>query len=117
MKPYLNKISGDDFMNVTYSVAISFKNDLGVIEYDENTKEVSVIMANDEAKKLVIDYLNEPHEIKVPHETLMDFTAETINPLADEKSLKLALTRLWNHTKVHVDWSRPVDYVKANPKY
>ncbi len=104
-------------MNATYSVSISYKNALGVIEYDENTKEVNVILANDEGKKLVEDYLNTPHEIKVPHDTLMDFTAETITPLKDEKSLKLALTRLWNHTKVHVDWSRPVDYVKTNPKY
>lgn len=104
-------------MNATYSVAISYKNDLGVIEYDENAKEANVIMANDEAKKLVVDYLNTPHEIKVPHETLMDFTPETIIPLQDEKSLKLALTRLWNNTKVHVDWSRPTDYVKAHPKY
>lgn len=104
-------------MNATYSVAISYKNDLGVIEYDANTKELNVILANDEGKKLVEDYLNTSHEIKVPHDTLMDFTAETISPLADENSLKLALTRLWNHTKVHVDWSRPVDYVKANPRY
>ena len=26
--------------------------------------------------------------------------------------LQLALTRLWEVTDVHVDWSRPVDYVK-----
>ena len=53
----------------------------------------------------------------VPHETLMDFTPEEIDPLADVESFKLALTRLWNETKVHVDWSRPVDYVKAHPSY
>ena len=47
----------------------------------------------------------------------MDFTTEKIDPLANEESLKLALTRLWNATKVHVDWSRPVDYVKAHPHY
>ena len=47
----------------------------------------------------------------------MDFTPEEIDPLADVKSFKLALTRLWNETKVHVDWSRPVDYVKAHSSY
>ena len=47
----------------------------------------------------------------------MDFTTEKINPLADVKSLKTALTRLWNQTGVHVDWSRPVDYVKEHPHY
>ena len=28
------------------------------------------------------------------------------------ETLQLALTRLWEATDVHVDWSRPVDYVK-----
>ncbi|MBR3622094.1 MAG: hypothetical protein IKN43_01955 [Selenomonadaceae bacterium] len=104
-------------MAVTYSVAISYGKDLGVIEYDGETKSADVIFANDEGKKLVEDYLNKIHEINVPHETLMDFTAEKIDPLENEENLKLALTRLWNSTKVHVDWSRPVDYVKAHPSY
>ena len=30
----------------------------------------------------------------------------------DVETLQLALTRLWEATDVHVDWSRPVDYVK-----
>ena len=47
----------------------------------------------------------------------MDFTEETVDPLADVESFKLALTRLWNNTQVTVDWSRPVDYVKAHPHY
>ena len=46
-----------------------------------------------------------------------DFTPKTVDPQADEESFKLAITRLWNKTKVHVDWSRPVDYVKAHPRY
>ena len=41
-----------------------------------------------------------------------DFTTITINPLDDVETLQLALTRLWEATDVHVDWSRPVDYVK-----
>ena len=53
----------------------------------------------------------------MPHETLMDFTKETVTPLADRESFELALTRLWNETGVQVDWSRPVDYVKAHPHY
>ena len=47
----------------------------------------------------------------------MDFTEMTIDPLADIKSFQTALTRLWNMTQVHVDWSRPIDYVKAHPHY
>lgn len=104
-------------MAVTYSVAISYGKDLGWIDYDEAEKKATVNLANAEGKALVEKYLNEAHEINVPHETLMDFAPKTVEPQADEESLKLALTRLWNETKVHVDWSRPVAYVKEHPSY
>ena len=99
-----------------FSVAISYGRDLGYIEYDGEKKTATVTLAG-EGKKLTEDYLAATREINVPHETLMDFTTETVNPLADVESLKLALTRLWNETGVHVDWSRPVDYVAAHPRY
>ena len=104
-------------MEPTFSVAISYEKDLGYIEYDGNTREARVTLANEKGKKLTEDYLNQVHEISVPHDTLMDFTKENIEPLSDEESLKTALTRLWNNTGVHVDWSRPVDYVKEHPSY
>lgn len=104
-------------MDITYSVAISYGKDLGYIEYSAPEKQANVVLANAEGKRLVEEYLAVPHEIGVPHETLMDFTKELVDPLADESSFKLALTRLWNETRVHVDWSRPVDYVKAHPRY
>ena len=99
-------------MENKFSVAISFGHDLGWIDYDGESKTATVNIKNEEAKSLTEKYLAEKHSINVPHETLMDFT-----PLADVKSFKLALTRLWNNTKVHVDWSRPVDYVKKHPSY
>ncbi len=104
-------------MESAYSVAISYEKDLGYIEYDGSSKTATVVLANEKGKKLTEDYLNSIHEINVPHETLMDFTPEEINPLADVESLKTALTRLWNETGVHVDWSRPVEYVKLHPRY
>ena len=104
-------------MAVTYSVAISYGKDLGWIDYDAEARQATVNLANEEGRKLVEEYLSQTHEINVPHETLMDFAPKTVDPQADEESFKLALTRLWNKTKVHVDWSRPVDYVKAHPSY
>ena len=104
-------------MENKFSVAISFGRDLGWIDYDADTKSATVNINNTEAKELTEKYLSEKHSISVPHETLMDFTPEEIDPLADTASFKLAITRLWNATKVHVDWSRPVDYVKKHPSY
>ncbi|MDD6133120.1 MAG: hypothetical protein PUB49_00205 [Selenomonadaceae bacterium] len=104
-------------MAITFSVAISYNNTLGWIDYDADAHKAEVHLDDEKGKALVEEYLGKTHEIMVPHKTLMDFTHETVDPLAEEASFKLAITRLWNATQVHVDWSRPVDYVKAHPHY
>ena len=104
-------------MEEKYSVAISYKDNLGYIEYDAENKKATVTLAEDEGKKLTEEFLSKVHEIEIPHETLLDFTAEKINPVADIKSFQIALTRLWEATGVHVDWSRPVEDVKLHPHY
>ena len=104
-------------MKNDYSVAISYGDDLGYIEYNEDNKTAQVTIANEDGKAKTEKFLNEIHEVEVPHETLLDFTVEKINPLESIKNFQLALTRLWEATGVHVDWSRPVDYVKENPHY
>ncbi|MCI6159145.1 MAG: hypothetical protein SOV43_09035 [Selenomonadaceae bacterium] len=100
-----------------YSVAISYQNSLGWIDYDGDKKEAEVHLGDETGKKRTEDYLHETHELGVPHKTLMDFTRVTVDPLADVASFQLALTRLWNQTNVQVDWSRPVSYVKEHPHY
>ena len=100
-----------------FSVAISFRGSLGWVEYDEAARKVIVNLGDDEGKALAEDFLTTPHKIKIPHETLLDFTEEIINPNESAEALKIVLTRLWEATGVHVDWSRPVDYVKAHPHY
>ena len=104
-------------MDEKFSVAISYGENLGYIEYDDVQKKVSVVLDDEEGKRKAEDFLTNVHEIKIPHETLLDFTVEKINPQADVESLKIALTRLWEVTGVHVDWSRPVEYVKLHPHY
>jgi len=100
-----------------FSVAISYRGSLGWVEYDEATRKVIVNLGDADGKARAEKFLTTTHEIKIPHETLLDFTAETIDPTANADSLKIVLTRLWEATGVHVDWSRPVDYVKAHPHY
>ena len=100
-----------------FSVAISYQDNLGYVEYDEGTKKIQVVLADAEGKQKAEDYLNMIHEIEIPHKTLLDFTPEKIDPKENIKSLEIALTRLWEATGVHVDWSRPVEYVKLHPHY
>ena len=104
-------------MEHTYSVAVSYGKDVGWISYDEDAKKAEVHLANEEGRKKAEDFLRQPLTLDVPHETLMDFTQETIDPQRDRASFELALTRLWEATQVHVDWSRPVEYVKTHPRY
>ena len=100
-----------------FSVAISFKGSLGWVEYDEAEHKVKVTLGDDVGKARAEKFLTTPHNIKIPHETLLDFTEETIDPNTSAEALKIVLTRLWEATDVHVDWSRPVDYVKAHRHY
>ena len=101
-------------MENIFSVAVQYREMLGYIEYDAAAKTVNVVLEDTAAKAAAEKFLSEKHEIRIPHETLLDFTTETVEPLQDVESFKLALTRLWENTDVHVDWSRPIDYVKAH---
>lgn len=104
-------------MSTNYSVAIQYKKELGYIEYDAKERTATVVLDDAKGRRAVEAYLGEKHEIGVPHETLRDFSKEIIDPVADVESFKTALTRLWEATDVHVDWSRPVEYVKEHRRY
>ena len=102
-------------MTNTFSVAIHYNDVLGYIEYDEDTHTAVVSLPDEKGKKLAEEYLASKHQIRVPHETLNDFTEQTIDPLADVRSLQIALTRILEETEVYIDWSRPVEFVKKYP--
>ena len=104
-------------MEKNFSVAISYRNNLGYVEYDAAERKIKVVLNDGEGKKKTEDFLSQAHVIAGPHETLLDVTEEEIDPRSDVESLQIVLTRLWEATGVHVDWSRPVDYVKAHPHY
>jgi len=76
----------------TYSVAISYGEVLGWIDYDGAARSARVNLADEKGRTAVEAFLAAPHEVEMPHETLMDFTKETVTPLADRESFELALT-------------------------
>lgn len=101
-------------MENIYSVAISCRNDLGYIEYNKANQTAEVVFANEPIKAKIEEYLQAKHVLQIPHHTLHDFTEVEIEPLSSEENFQLALTRMWDAIGVHVDWSRPVDYVKEH---
>ncbi len=104
-------------MEKNFSVAISYKDNLGYVEYDAAEKKINVFLNDEEGKQKTENFLSQVHIIAVPHETLLDFTEEKIDPTSDVESFQIVMTRLWEATGVHVDWSRPVEYVKLHPHY
>lgn len=92
----------------TYTVALNYQANYGYVEYDEATKTAKVTLSVEEAKAAAENFFRTPLTLNVPNgETIRDFETITIDPLADMKSFKLALTRLWVNTGVRVEWSLP----------
>lgn len=94
-------------MGEIYRVAIHYDNDCGYIEYDVETKNVKVMLADAVTRKTVEAFLHSEHLLREAR-TLRDFQDKTALPSESLASLKLALTQLWPQTGVFVDWSRPV---------
>ena len=81
----------------------------GLVEYDAADKKVSVSFPDAAIQKQIEEYLAAPHDINVPHDTLLDFSVQTFRASDDVKSFQTVLTRMWNIIQVHVDWSIPAD--------
>ena len=95
-------------MSELFRVAIHYGKDCGYIEYDPDTKEATVVLGNTVKKKAVEAFLHSEHLFREAQRSLRDFKEIATNPTESLGSLKLALTQLWLHTDVLVDWSRPV---------
>lgn len=95
-------------MGELYRVAIHHDNDCGYIEYDLDVKSITVYLSDALKRSAVEAYLGTRHVIPTAQNTLRDFKELFVVPNENQAALKLALTRLWEHTGVLVDWSRPV---------
>ncbi len=95
-------------MGEKYRVAIHHDNDCGYIEYDIETKKVTVVLADAVTRKTVEAFLHSEHLLREAQRTLRDFREKTAIPTESLAALKLSLTSLWQQTGVFVDWSRPV---------
>ncbi len=88
----------------------------GLIEYDTTTNSATVSFPDAGIKAEIEDYLAKPHDINVPHDTLMDFAVKTFRVTDGLKSFQTILTRMWNIIDVHVDWSIPASKLPSMQK-
>jgi hypothetical protein len=93
--------------DLIFKVVIHFAAEYGQIEYDPRTRKVKVLLPDSAKRQAVEEYLNRPHVISdADGADLLTFHEKTVFPTENLASLKLALTRMWHHTQVYVDWSR-----------
>lgn len=102
-------------MESIFSVAISCHNTLGYIEYNKIAKTANIVIDKIDLKNKIEEYLKTTMKILVPNLPAGDFIEKEINPLNSLEEFQLSLTRMWDATSIHVDWSRPVEYVKLHP--
>ena len=91
-----------------YKVVLHFAAEYGQVEYDVVDKKIRVVLDSEEKKKAVEKYLSESHVIdNADGEDIRTFHPKELFPSESLESFQLAMTRLWHHTGVYVDWSRP----------
>lgn len=94
-------------MEQLYRVAVHYKNDNGFIEYEPVSRKLHVLLQDEVKRCEVENFLTTEHWINAPQNTIKDFTSRLVRPTESLSNLELGLTRLWQNTGVHVDWSRP----------
>ncbi|EGO63962.1 hypothetical protein [Acetonema longum] len=94
----------------TFQVAIHHNLDYGYIEYDLPSKTAKVVLHNPAKGEAVETFLKTKLRLQVPGKSVQNFVPRELCPLDTLEDLTLALTRLWEHTGVFVDWSRPLSY-------
>lgn len=95
-------------MQENFKVAVQYNDEIGYVEYEQATKTIKVVFANPATRQIAETYLAAEHVIRVPGEGLLDFHEAVIKAADSVDNLKTILTRMWEKTGVHVDWSRPV---------
>ncbi|MBC3537172.1 hypothetical protein [Megasphaera hominis] len=80
----------------------------GFIRYNTETKELQLMLHDEEKEKEAREFLTKVHPWH-RYVTLSQY--ETVNAAATDnlETLKLALGYIWLPLGVHIDWSRPVE--------
>ena len=91
-----------------HKFVIHFAAEYGQVEYDAQNKTFRVLLSDEQKRQAVEKYLSQSHVIQhADGKDLQTFNAKPVMPVESLESFKLALTRLWQHTGIYVDWSRP----------
>jgi hypothetical protein len=86
-------------------------NNNGFIQYDTDTKELTVKLNDPEKEEAVRQYLSKERVLH-RYKELSHYDTVSAVPTSSLEALKLGLVNIWLDLGVHIDWSRPVDCVE-----
>lgn len=91
-------------------VAIHFGGKTGFVAYDHVNKEVMITHPNENVRRVVHDYLANPHDFVVsdsPPGCVGGRKKETATPTESPQRMAMSLCELHANTGVHVNWDHP----------
>lgn len=98
-------------MSQDYKVSINKGDKYGYIAYNEESKQVSVVLDDAQTKSEIQEYLAQPHLIREPKSgSTIDFFEAEYLAARSKHDLQIVLTRMWKTIHVHVNWSIPVEF-------
>ena len=83
-------------------------NNNGFIQYDTDTKDLTVKLNDTEKEEQVRQYLTQ-ERVMHRYTDLSLYDHVSAVPVSSLENLKLGLCRIWFDLGVHIDWSRPVE--------
>lgn len=97
-------------MSIFKVIAHMDSNNNGYIQYDTETKELTVCLHDLEKEEQVRAYLTKERAMH-RYVGLSTFKTVSAAPVSSLENLKLALGYIWLDLDVHIDWSRPTEEI------
>lgn len=96
-----------------YKVTFNVGSTYGYIAYDQAEKSVSVHYPDQATVATIQKWLSEEHEINTPDKggSTTDFSPKRYLAARSLHDFETVLTRIWQHTGIHIDWSLPSEYI------
>ena len=95
-------------MSVFKVVCHTGENNNGFIQYDLETRKLTVVLHDAAKEAEVIAYLTK-ERVMHRYKELSLYDNVSAVPVSNLDTLKLALVNIWLDLGVHIDWSRPAD--------
>lgn len=92
-------------------ITISHGGKYGSIAFDPVNKSVAIVLEDSAVKSIILNYLQKEHIINTPDQSATKFSNKKYYAFDSLDSFNVVMSRMWENTGVHVDWSIPSDTI------